>query len=492
MLCGLAACKGSLPVDDPDDDAASYPGNQESSQAVNSAEAGNDASAGENSSEAEQSGSTPGASDISSAGTSSAAVSASSMGASNSGEDSSEAEQSGSTSDAAASSAAVGASSADTPGAGENSSEAEQSGSTPDAAASSAPVDASSADTPGAGENSSEAEQSGSTPDEAAASGAPVGASSADTPGAGEDSSEAEQSGSAPGVSSISSASSVGASSIFSIESHVMVLISAGSFSMGSPSTETSKGSDETLHQVTITKNFYIGKYQVTQELYLAVMGENPSTFKTSPASGEVQAKRPVEQVSWYAALVFCNKLSDLEELTPAYTINNSTDTAAWGTVPATDTNATWDAAVINTGANGYRLPTEAEWEYACRAESQSAWNLGTAWSAAWGWYGFYEEGNAEGKTHQVGIKLPNNWGLYDMHGNVFEWCWDWYNFGYYTVPGAETDPLGPDTGTSRISRGGNWQSRSPYDNLRSAFRNQNSPGQKGPTLGFRLARNAE
>ncbi|MCL2154946.1 MAG: InlB B-repeat-containing protein, partial [Leptospirales bacterium] len=163
-----------------------------------------------------------------------------------------------------------------------------------------------------------------------------------------------------------------------------MVLIPAGTFQMGSPTTELYRRTDETQHSVTLTTGFYMGKYQVTQEQYFAVMGTNPSDFNGEPdywsdwrdtPPGEIQGKRPVENVSWYDAIVFCNKLSMIEGLTPAYSINGSTNPAVWGTVPTSSNDATWDAVSIVSGSTGYRLPTEAQWEYACRAGTTTAYN---------------------------------------------------------------------------------------------------------------------
>ncbi|MCL2155795.1 MAG: formylglycine-generating enzyme family protein [Leptospirales bacterium] len=256
-----------------------------------------------------------------------------------------------------------------------------------------------------------------------------------------------------------------------------MVRIPAGTFVMGSPT-------DETQHSVTLTTGFYMSKYLVTQEQYFAVMGTNPSSFSSSPATGENQAKRPVERVSWYDALVFCNKLSDAEGLTPAYSINGSTDPADWGTVP-TSSNSTWNAVAMVSGANGYRLPTEAQWEYACRAGTTTEWFHGNV-ETGLGDYAWYSS-NSGSKTHEVGKKLPNAWGLYDMHGNVWEWCWDWYSSSYYDTSSSLSDPVGPVSGSYRVLRGGYWSADASY--LRSASRSSGAPGSRSLYLGFRVVR---
>ena len=263
-----------------------------------------------------------------------------------------------------------------------------------------------------------------------------------------------------------------------------MVPIPAGTFMMGSPTTEPNRSSNETQHSVTLS-SFKMGKYQVTQEQYQAVIGSNPSRF-TSAVDGEsgTPGKLPVEVVSWYDAIVFCNKLSKMEELEPVYSISGSTDPAVWianngGTIP-TSSNATWNGAVMDKSKNGYRLPTEAEWEYACRAGTTTAYNTGATISDNTGWY----NANSDSKTHEVGLKSANAWGLYDMHGNVYEWCWDWY--GSYSSS-AQTNPFGAVTGSKRVARGGNWVSA---ENLRSAFRYCFAPPYlRARYLGFRLVR---
>ena len=217
------------------------------------------------------------------------------------------------------------------------------------------------------------------------------------------------------------------------------VLIPAGKFTMGSPETEKDRIDWETHHEVTINQPFYMGKYDVTQEQYEAVVGNNPSLFKGP--------KNPVENVSWDDAQEFCAKLSK------------------------------------KTG-NAARLPTEAEWEYACRAGTTTRFYSGDADSALDGvaWY----TGNSNQTTHTVGMKQANAWGLYDMHGNVWEWCEDWY--GEY-APGAAKDPKGPTTGTLRVLRGGSWGCTS--SNCRSANRHWNIPvrlyGSQFEGKGFRV-----
>jgi len=207
------------------------------------------------------------------------------------------------------------------------------------------------------------------------------------------------------------------------------VLIPAGKFTTGTKNERV----------VTISKPFYLGKYEVTQKQWQAVMGitSNPSNFK--------ERTNPVEQVSWDDAQVFIKKLNQKE------------------------------------GGNKYRLPTEAEWEYAARAGSDTEWFFGKD-PADLGDYAWFDK-NSNKTTHPVGEKKPNPWGLYDIYGNVWEWVQDWAE-DY--KEGKVTDPTGPESGSYRVFRGGSW--RNTDERCRSAERGQSLPGFREGNLGFRLA----
>ncbi len=253
------------------------------------------------------------------------------------------------------------------------------------------------------------------------------------------------------------------------------VLIEGGSFRMGSPDSEPWRSGDETQHTVTVS-DFYISPYELTQAEYEAVMGENPSNF-----SGE---DLPVENISWLDAVAYCNARSEQEGLTPAYALDGE--------------NVAW-----NREADGYRLPTEAEWEYACRAGTETPFNTENSPSAEevnyYGHYPYEIEGNYFSQenldtrpglyretTVAVGSFSPNAFGLYDMHGNVSEWVWDYY--GAYDTE-EQTDPTGPDAGSLRVYRGGGWNDFAK--NMRSAYRATLDPELAGFNIGIRLVRNA-
>ena len=245
----------------------------------------------------------------------------------------------------------------------------------------------------------------------------------------------------------------------------VMVYVPAGSFMMGSPASEAERLEREgPIHKVSISKGFYLGKYQVTQDEWQKLMGSNPSHYKNA---GNLA---PVESVSWNECQDFCHK-----------------------------------------AGSGMRLPTEAEWEYACRAGTRTTlYNgemkiVGTNNAPALdpiAWYGgncgvYYEGGvdssqwaekqydHTRASTHPVGRKLPNSWGLYDMIGNVWEWCQDWYDGDYYKNS-PERDLTGPISGANRVLSGGSWVNGA--GNCRTAYRGSNWPGYRGNIVGLRVA----
>jgi formylglycine-generating enzyme required for sulfatase activity len=220
-----------------------------------------------------------------------------------------------------------------------------------------------------------------------------------------------------------------------------MVLIPAGEFMMGSPDSDKNARDDEKpQHRVRITKPFYLGKYPVTQEQWEAVMGNNPSQSKG--------AKNPVESTSWNACQEFLGKLN---------------------------------ARSADLGVK-FQLPSEAQWEYACRAGSKTRYCFADDESKL-GDYAWFS-GNSDGKPHPVGEKKPNAWGLYDMHGNVWEWCQDWHGRDYYAKSPTD-DPTGPATGSRRVHRGGCWSREWWY--CRSAFRDELSPVGGSYDVGLRV-----
>ena len=221
---------------------------------------------------------------------------------------------------------------------------------------------------------------------------------------------------------------------------------------------------------------FYIGVFEVTQDQYAAIMGQNPSYFAATGdgkdrVAGHPTEQSPVENVSWFDAVSFCNTLSEKEDMKPYYTVNGATVT------------------VPDRHAPGFRLPTEAEWEYACRAGSTTRYSFGDDPTELGdhAWYVGNSKINGDHGPHPVGQKQRNALGLFDMHGNVWEWCWDWHRKGYDNIP-TSVDPTGPATGVARVLRGGCFF----YDpgTLRSASRVGRGPENKSRRSGFRLAKN--
>ncbi len=237
-----------------------------------------------------------------------------------------------------------------------------------------------------------------------------------------------------------------------------MVLIPAGECRMGS---DEGKADEAPAHTVRVDA-FYIDRYEVTQEQYGQLIVGNPSRFKGP--------KNPMEQVSWAAAALYCNERSRAEGLEPCYDE---------------------ETVECNFEAAGYRLPTEAEWEYACRAGSDTDYSFGDD-GGELGEHAWHAENSLE-TTHPVGEKKPNPWGLYDMHGNVAEWCNDLYGPRYYQ-DSPEENPRGPEDGEEFVLRGGAWNS--PPDECRSAYRLGDDPGFQDPCfrgshIGFRCVRRA-
>jgi formylglycine-generating enzyme required for sulfatase activity len=228
-----------------------------------------------------------------------------------------------------------------------------------------------------------------------------------------------------------------------------MLWVEPGSFMMGSPTSETGRDPDETEHNVTLTKGFYLGKYEVTQAQYQAVMTGNSNGLSATPSQYPGNPNRPVEKVSWDDVQVFLTRLNDAEQT----------------------------AGRLPTGWQ-YVLPTESEWEYACRAGTTTAYSWGASFATTNANY------NASGinQTRDVGQYAANPWGFFDMHGNVWECTADWY--GTY-LAGPVTDPSGPTSGSYRVLRGGSWYSGGAY--LRSAWRLTNSPINRPNYLGFRV-----
>ena len=222
----------------------------------------------------------------------------------------------------------------------------------------------------------------------------------------------------------------------------VLKRIEAGSFIMGG-------GLDES-HRVTLTKPFYCGLFEVTQKQYELVTGSNPSNF-----SGD---KLPVEKVSYNA-------------------IRGSSDGAQWPASNAVDASSFMGRLRARTGLD-FDLPTEAQWEYACRAGTTTTYSYGDSANGNYMWY----RDNSSSQTHEVGTKQPNPWGLYDMHGNVREWCLDWYGTLAYG-----TDPKGSSSGSYRVERGGSWGDFAVY--CTSSYRFSNGPSSGSNGYGFRLVR---
>ncbi|MCL1992038.1 MAG: formylglycine-generating enzyme family protein [Spirochaetes bacterium] len=264
------------------------------------------------------------------------------------------------------------------------------------------------------------------------------------------------------------------------------VRIHAGTFMMGSPAGEIGRDPlefGEDHHSVTLTAGFYMGRFPVTQWQWVEVMGSNP----VPGDSVHYGRWRPVVNVNWFDTIVFANRLSIMEGLSPAYRIGGSTNPNDWGEVPRAADSPNidaWSAVEMVAGSNGWRLPTDAQWEYAARAGTTTAFSNGTQdWNDqasldGIGWFNF----NSGGRTHDVGRKAANPWGLHDMHGNVWEWTWDWYE-ALGTDPA--TDPSGASSGSGRVFRGGCWLNIAVFVDTRIG----GNPFIRDDSMGVRLVR---
>ena len=245
------------------------------------------------------------------------------------------------------------------------------------------------------------------------------------------------------------------------------VRVEPGTFNMGSPEDEPGRSSSEARHEVTLTQGFFLAETEVTQAEWVSVMGDNPSHYAGCEDC-------PVENVTWKDAVDYCNRLSAQDGLEPAYRVDGE--------------DVMWDEA-----KDGYRLPTEAEWEYACRAGSSTPFYSGEITNflcypldSNLDQIGWYCGNTSPAGTRSVGQESPNAWGLYDTNGNVWEWGWDWY--GDYP-PGPAIDPRGPEAGSTRCLRGGGWLAQAR--NCRSASRGRADPDFYHQSYGFRLTRSA-
>jgi sulfatase modifying factor 1 len=268
-----------------------------------------------------------------------------------------------------------------------------------------------------------------------------------------------------------------------------LAFIDSGEFRIGSPDSEQNRRPDESPRRTRIAEPFLLGVFEVTQGQYFHVTAANPSWFAKEGEGGARLAadtsSHPVENVSWFDALEFCNRLSRLDGYEPFYLLEKT----------KIEAESIISAKVRILGGDGYRLPTEAEWEYACRAGTVTRFHFGDSCDGeqanikgvrSSGGYGAAPRGADLKRTVNVGRYPPNRWGLFDMHGNAGEWCWDWYD-AEFPQRAPAIDAGGPDEGTQRVLRGGSWLVGEA--SCRSASRIGKPPGERNYATGFRVAR---
>lgn len=280
------------------------------------------------------------------------------------------------------------------------------------------------------------------------------------------------------------------------------ILVEGGSFTMGSDAKVKWGYYSHDAHETSVD-SFFFDPYLVTQKDFEELMGYNPSKFLgedkwTKLPEGESQEMRPVEKVEWYEMVAYCNRKSIAEGLEPVYSImadadlleegveaDYTTDPDLWGDIPGAWSKR-WNGIKWDETRNGYRLPTEAEWEYAAKGGT-AQYETGYPEDADIGDYEWYSK-NAGGMTHAVGMKLPNNLGLYDMNGNVYVGCWDWFDTKYYSkAEASEANPKGSEPADYRVARGGYWDA-SAYE-MAPYIRGSASPNKASIRGGLRLAR---
>ncbi len=261
-----------------------------------------------------------------------------------------------------------------------------------------------------------------------------------------------------------------------------MIYVEGGSFLMGNSQSIDGFNDELPTHEVAVS-SFYIGKYEVSQGEWFEIMGYNPSKF-----TGDIN--RPVDSVNWYEAIVYCNLLSMKNNLNPVYKLYDSFDPQDWGKIPSSSISS-WELVECDWNAGGFRLPSEAEWEFAVRGGKDTSDYLyaGSNFIDEVAWYWENSMHNYDDRqTQPVGEKKANRIGIFDMSGNVWEWCWDWYQSDYYKRS-PQVNPIGPLDGSDRVTRGGSWIVSEGSCTV--SRRGSSMPHENFSYIGFRVVRSA-